>query len=217
MSVTRLEGHAHHGSEINGSTTDRETHGEGGVYIILCCILILYTGYFDPVCHDRKKGAMMRRTAGMIGLIAGIWGFVASSVPMLTVSTGFASDIAAPAQAVAPPLPSQNEPFSATMGLGIIGRWSSGMEGDRRMELDPAPTGFKIVLHASGPSGCTGLFESTGSLSGNTITLSEEKDGRVCTIAIKFKTWDFAEVSESNCSAYHGAACSFRGTLKRED
>lgn len=217
MSVMGLAGHAHRGSDSNGSTTDRETHGEGSIYIILCCILILYTGYFDPVCRDREKGAMMRKTAGMIGIIAGIWGFVAGSVPMLTVSTGFASDIAEPLHAVAPPLSSQNEPFSATMGLGIIGRWSSGMEGDRRMELDPAPTGFKIILHATGPSGCTGFFESTGSLSGDTITLTKEKDGQVCTIAIKFKAWDLAEVIESNCSAYHGAACSFLGTLKRED
>jgi hypothetical protein len=159
----------------------------------------------------------MRKTAGMIGFIAGIWGFVAGSVLMFTVSIGFASDMAAQLQVAAPPPPSQNAPFSAATGLGIIGRWSGSLEGDGRMEIDPAPTGFKIILRVSGPSGCIGFFESTGPLSGDTITLTKEKDGRVCTIAIKFKAWDIAEVSENNCSEYYGTACGFRGTLKRED
>lgn len=85
------------------------------------------------------------------------------------------------------------------------------------MELDPAPAGFKIILRVSGPSGCTGFFESNGLLSGDTITMRKEKDGRVCTVAIKFTAWDVAEISENNCSDYHGGTCSFNGVLKRED
>jgi hypothetical protein len=183
----------------------------------LRCILTLYAACFYPVRRYRKKGKMMRKTARMIGFIAGIGGLAAGSVLMLTVSMGFASDMAAQLQAVAPSPPSQNEPFSATTGLGIIGRWSGSLEGDGKMELDPAPASFKIILRVSGPSGCIGFFESTGPLSGDTITLTKEKEGRVCTIAIKFKAWDIAEVSENNCSEYHGTACGFRGTLKRED
>ena len=85
------------------------------------------------------------------------------------------------------------------------------------MEIDPAPAGFKIILRVSGPSGCIGFFESTGPLSGDKITLKKEKEGRVCTISVRFKAWDIAEINENNCSEYHGAACGFRGTLKRED
>ncbi|MCK7511186.1 MAG: hypothetical protein MZV70_48735 [Desulfobacterales bacterium] len=106
---------------------------------------------------------MVRKTAVMIGLIAGIWGFVAGSVPMLTVSTGFASDIAASLQAVAPPA-FANEPFSATMGLGIIGRWSSGMEGDRRMESIQHLPGSKLSSTHPAHQDVVGFFESTGSL-----------------------------------------------------
>jgi hypothetical protein len=160
---------------------------------------------------------MMRKTVGMIGFIAGMWGFVVGSVLMFTVGIGLASDMTAQLQVAAPPPPSQNEPFSATTGLGIIGRWSGSLEGDVRMEIDPAPAGFKTILRVSGPSGCIGFFENTGPLSSDTIIMTKEKDGRVCTIAIKFKTWDIAEVSENNCSDYHGATCGFRGTLKRED
>jgi hypothetical protein len=185
--------------------------------IISFYILTLYAGCFYSVCRYREKGKMMRKTTRMIGFIAGMRGFVAGSVLMLTVSIGFASDMAAQLQVAAPPPPSQKEPFSATSGLGIIGRWSGSLEGDGRMEIDPTLTGFKIILRVSDPSGCIGFFESTGPLSGDTITLTKGKNERVCTIAIKFKAWDVAEVSENNCSEYHGTACGFHGTLKRED
>ena len=158
----------------------------------------------------------MRKAAGMTG-IAGM--FVSIAAVALFLAGGMASASDAPGKHQAdPPLPSlQAQSSIATEGLGILGRWSGSLEGDGRMEIDPAPEGYKIALHVSGPSGCIGSIEGAGPLYGDTITLTKEKDGRVCTISIKFKTWDTAEVSEKNCSDYHGTACGFHGALKRED
>jgi len=158
----------------------------------------------------------MRKAAGMTG-IAGI--FVSIAVVALFLAGGMAtaSDASGKQQADVQPLSSRVQSSIATEGLGILGRWSGNLEGDGRMEIDPAPAGYKIALHVSGPSGCIGSIDGAGPLYGDTITLTKEKDGRVCTISIKFKTWDTAEVSENNCSDYHGTACGFRGALKRED
>lgn len=156
----------------------------------------------------------MRKTGGMLGVIIGILGFIAASVSMFAYGTGFASEMAVQPQVAAPSVPSQARP-SAT-GPGIIGRWSGRLEGDGTMEIDPAPTGFKVSLRVSGPSGCIGSIEGTSPLSGDTITLIKEKDGRLCTITIKF-AGETAEIGEHNCSDYHGAACGFNGTLKWED
>jgi hypothetical protein len=158
----------------------------------------------------------MCKTGGIIGVIAGILIFIAAVAPLFTGGTASAFDVTVKSLVNAPPLSSQAQSSPATTGLGIIGRWSGRLEGDGTLEIDPAPMGFKLSLRVSGPSGCIGSIEGTGPLSGDTITLSKEKDGRVCTIAIKF-AGETAAISENNCSDYHGAACGFQGTLKRED
>ncbi len=158
----------------------------------------------------------MCKTDGIIGVIAGILGFIAAVAPLFTSGMASAFDVPVKSQVDASPLSSQAQYSPATAGLGIIGKWSGRLEGDGTMEIDPAPMGFKVSLRVSGPLGCVGSIEGFGPLSGDTITLTKEKDGRVCTIAIKF-AGETAAISENNCSDYHGASCGFHGTLKRED
>ena len=174
------------------------------------------SGRFFPAFAVLRKGRLMRKAGGMIGVIAGILGFIAAVAPLFTNGMASAFDVPVKPQVDAPPLSSQVQSSPATAGLGIIGRWSGRLEGDGIMEIDPAPTGFKVSLRVSGPSGCVGSIEGSGPISGDTITLTKEKDGQVCTIAIKF-AGETAAISENNCSDYHGAACGFHGTLKRED
>ncbi len=161
-------------------------------------------------------GEFMRKAIAMIGIVAGIWGFVA--FPALLHPGGMQSVFGMPAklQAAAPPLPSIVQPSPASTGQVFIGRWSGRLAGDGTLEINPAPGGFNVALSVSDSSGCAGSIEGFGLRSGDTITLRTERNERVCTITIRF-AGETAEVNENNCSDYHGAACGFRGTLTRED
>jgi hypothetical protein len=171
----------------------------------------------DVVIYLFRTGidCRMRKTVGMISIIAGIFGFLAIVTMLFTGGIATASEVYLNPQMDAP-MSLQVQSSPATTGLGIIGRWSGRMVGDGIMEINPAPMGFKVEMSVSSPSGCVGSIEGFGSLSGDTITMRKEKNGRSCTIAIRF-AGAMAEISENNCSDYHGATCGFRGVLKRED
>jgi hypothetical protein len=96
----------------------------------------------------------------------------------------------------------------------IAGTWKGSLEGDGEMVIKPASTGFDVALSVSSSSGCAGSIEGNGALSGNTLTLTKKGDDQVCTVTIKF-VGDTANIDEDNCMSYHGAACSFYGTLKK--
>ena len=98
--------------------------------------------------------------------------------------------------------------------LKIAGVWQGKLEGDGGMEIKVAPAGFEVAVNVSDASGCSGIIDGPGTLSGNTLTLLKKQDDQVCTITAKF-SGDTAELSEDNCSGYHGAACGFSGTLKK--
>lgn len=98
--------------------------------------------------------------------------------------------------------------------LKIAGVWQGKLEGDGGMEIKVAPTGFDVAVNVSDASGCAGSVEGHGTLSGNLLTLIKKEEDQVCTITVKF-SGDTSEVSEDNCSGYHGAACGFSGTLKK--
>jgi len=96
----------------------------------------------------------------------------------------------------------------------IAGAWQGTLEGDGGMEINVAPTGFDVAVNVSDASGCSGYIDGLGTLSGNTLTLIKKEEDQVCTITAKF-SGDTAELNEDNCTAYHGAACGFYGTLKK--
>lgn len=96
----------------------------------------------------------------------------------------------------------------------IAGAWQGTLEGDGGMEIKVAPTGFDVAVNVSDASGCSGSIDGLGTLSGNTLTLIKKEEDQVCTITARF-SGDTAELSEDNCTGYHGAACGFSGTLKK--
>lgn len=96
----------------------------------------------------------------------------------------------------------------------IAGVWQGALEGDGGMEIKVVPTGFDVAVNVSDASGCSGSIDGSGTLSGNTLTLIKKEEDQVCTITATF-SGDTAELSEDNCSGYHGAACGFSGTLKK--
>lgn len=97
----------------------------------------------------------------------------------------------------------------------ISGTWKGALEGDGEMKIKPAAAGFDVELGVSSPSGCSGSIEGSAPLVNDVLTLTKKEDDQVCTVTIKF-SGDTAEVDENNCSYYHGAACSFYGTLNRQ-
>lgn len=103
---------------------------------------------------------------------------------------------------------------TGTAPSNIVGTWEGRLEGDGGMEIKLAPTGYDVAVNVSEASGCAGSIEGAGALSGNTMVLSKKEDDQVCAITIKF-SGDTAELSEDNCSGYHGAACGFSGSLKK--
>lgn len=116
---------------------------------------------------------------------------------------------------------------SQTQATSILGMWNGSLEGGNgEMLIKPAPQQspdiFDVSLEVSGPTGCGGSFHETGYLSEYGAGLSVrylklfyvEDDGEKCVIDIKF-AGDFADISEDNCSRFHGAACDFSGRLKK--
>jgi hypothetical protein len=109
---------------------------------------------------------------------------------------------------------SKKEPTASN----IAGTWTGSLEGDGEMVIKTMPTGFDVALSVTGEtaggSSCGGAIEGSGTLFGNTLTLTKKEDNQVCTITIKF-VGDTANIDEDNCMNYHGAACGFYGSLKK--
>ncbi len=107
-----------------------------------------------------------------------------------------------------------NKIFDKKAASNIAGTWEGSLDGDGEMVIKQLPTGFDVTLSVSSSSGCSGSIEGSGSLSGDTLTLTKKEDNNVCTITIKFDGHE-AKINEDNCSPYHGVACGFSGTLKK--
>lgn len=110
--------------------------------------------------------------------------------------------------------PQSSQAAQSSESQKIAGVWQGALEGDGGMEIKVAQTGFDVAVNVSDASGCSGSINGIGTLSGNTMTLIKKEEDQVCTITAKF-SGDAAELSEDNCSGYHGAACGFSGTLKK--
>ena len=115
--------------------------------------------------------------------------------------------------------PKAQEPVPSVPGSSsIAGLWRGQLEGQGEMEIKSTPDGFEVVLvvaKSAGGADCSGgMGGTTGPMIGNTLTITDKMDEKICTVRIKF-SGDTAEVEEENCSYFHGAACGFDGTLKR--
>ena len=116
-------------------------------------------------------------------------------------------------------IPKAQEPVTSIPGSSsIAGIWRGQLEGQGEMEIKNATNGFEVFLvvaKTAGGADCSGSMGSTtGPMIGNTLTITDKEDDKICTVRVKF-SGDTAEVEEENCAYFHGAACGFDGTLKR--
>ena len=109
--------------------------------------------------------------------------------------------------------PSEKQQAAKISNLDITGTWKGALEGDGEMEVKKAATGYDVSLNVS-TEGCAGSIDGPVTLSGNTLKLVKTEDDQTCTITANING-SVAEISEDNCSYYHGMACGFSGSLNK--
>lgn len=167
--------------------------------------LVAGNKYQLPITYESQLDDLNQHVVSVSGITLG---------DKINLKTAFTDAIekSRSAQNVVAPQPPQAPQGSEP--LKIAGVWQGALEGDGGMEIKVAPTGFEVAVNVSDASGCSGSIDGLGTLSGSTLTLSKKEEDQVCTITARF-SGETAELSEDNCSGYHGAACGFSGTLKK--
>ena len=64
--------------------------------------------------------------------------------------------------------------------------------------------------------GCVGEFDGTGRPQGDTLLLRAAVDGLECRLTVRRAAGSTVVVDEDQCLTFHGAACEFSGTYKRQ-
>ena len=64
--------------------------------------------------------------------------------------------------------------------------------------------------------GCVGEFDGTGGPKGDTLLLPAAVDGLECRLTVRRAAGSTIVVDEDQCLTFHGAACEFSGTYKRQ-
>jgi len=97
----------------------------------------------------------------------------------------------------------------------VAGVWTSSLDGlgEGLLKITEAGSDYLVSIEISA-SGCLGAIDGTGHMIDNTLKLIKVDGDSTCEVTIDV-LGDTADVSQKNCSYYHGAACSFSGTYKR--
>ena len=101
----------------------------------------------------------------------------------------------------------------------VVGTWKGELEGNGEMTIKSGSNGYDVSLSVSGETAggtsCHGAIDGSAALNGNALVLTKRDDDVVCTVTIVFSGGK-AELTEGDgCGFYHGAACSFEGTLEK--
>jgi hypothetical protein len=106
-------------------------------------------------------------------------------------------------------------------GKAPVGKYSGQGEGKLSLDIKPATAGkYQVSLStaaaSAGGSRCGGSVDGLGTMTGDTLLLVVDKDAGHCEVHLKFNgARTRAEIEESGCSGYHGAACGFDGTVTK--
>lgn len=102
----------------------------------------------------------------------------------------------------------------------IEGDYSGRGEGDLSMKIMVLDNEKGIVaasVFTGIQGGCSGTIAGLGKFVGDTLSLknfAKEEGAESCVVSVVFnKNMKSAKISETNCSALHGAACAFEGKL----
>ena len=132
------------------------------------------------------------------------------------LGTGPLADVVNELEAFKPP--AGQAPGNASPA-DVTGVWKGQLEGNGEMTIKPGANGFDVSLsvagNSAGGSACHGQLDGSASLTANVMTLKKlDQAGEGCTVKITF-SGDKAELAEDGPCIYHGAACSFEGTLEK--
>ena len=86
--------------------------------------------------------------------------------------------------------------------------------GEGIMEIKKSGSNYLISLQALA-SGCMGSIDGVGIISNSNFQLLKVDNENTCKVTAKI-SGDIAEVSQENCSYYHGASCSFSGIYRKK-
>lgn len=104
----------------------------------------------------------------------------------------------------------------------IEGDYSGHGEGDLSMRIIVLDNekGIVAVSASTGTGGCSGTIAGVGNYIGNTLKFgnyTKEEGAENCMVNVTFKDGKkgkkVGEISEENCSYFHGAACAFDGNI----
>ena len=106
---------------------------------------------------------------------------------------------------------------SGEFGLWLghyAGSFEGGADGD--LTISPSSGGRLKVSIGVGADSCTGGIEGSGLLSDAQLVLSKPRDdsGHQCRVTLH-RRGDRIDVSEDGCNYFHGAFCSFNGSVRR--
>lgn len=100
-----------------------------------------------------------------------------------------------------------------------FGRYTGSFEGgaDGDVTISSASGGRLEVSIGLGGDNCAGGIEGIGVLNAGKLMLDKPRDdsGHQCRVAL-VRRGDRIDVSEEGCSYFHGAFCSFNGSVRRQ-
>lgn len=106
-------------------------------------------------------------------------------------------------------------PAISAVPKSFSGTWKGDLEGEGEMTIKQSAQGPEVSINVAAPN-CGGTITGVATPASNGLKLTQSEGGAACTISITF-SGDSAVLEEDNCSYYHGAACGFSGTLKRQN
>ncbi|WP_157754393.1 MULTISPECIES: hypothetical protein [Pseudomonas] len=99
---------------------------------------------------------------------------------------------------------------------GIEGNWAGQLEGQGELSIRRGPSSYQFSLTVKSEAGegpvCSGEVSGEIPLQGEFKTFRDAETG--CRIDFSFKG-RLVELSEINCMTFHGASCSFEGSLQK--
>ena len=100
-------------------------------------------------------------------------------------------------------------------GLEWAGRYAGEPEGGGDLTIVRRADGHHVTAEVAVPR-CVGRFEGRATIRDGALTARQEKDGQICTLTIR-QSAGTLRVEETGCLTFHGAACGFEGTYRRQD
>ena len=105
---------------------------------------------------------------------------------------------------------------AAAPASAFEGRYTAGDRAySQALTVTKSGDGFRGKASVA-TRGCVGEFDGTGRPNGSELVLRAVLDGRECRLTLRRAAGSTFEVSEDQCLTFHGTACEFAGSYKRQ-